>query len=149
MNTLEITLDGQKATIKANFSDVRAGTYFRKIANKFDGKTGFWSGHQSWLGEKEYLPALLQKYQGNCVVVSAPAEIIEKYNLTIYTAPKIEKSLFDYSPTAQAVEMLGKMTDEQYEKWNERELKRQKYNNPKPEYGGPTYYDDNTQIWDD
>lgn len=55
-----------------------------------------------------------------------------------------------YETTKRAVEMLEKMTDAEYEAWNERELKKQKYDNPKPEYpGGPTYYDENTQIWDD
>lgn len=56
----------------------------------------------------------------------------------------------EMTTTGQAIKMLENMTDEQYQAWNERELKRQKYDNPKPEYaGGPTYYDENTQIWDD
>ncbi len=55
-----------------------------------------------------------------------------------------------YESTKQAINMLDNMTEEQFQQWNERELKRQKYDNPKPEYGGgPTYYDENTQIWDD
>lgn len=56
----------------------------------------------------------------------------------------------DSSETGQALRMLDKMTPEQFAAWNERELKRQKYDNPKPEYpNGPTYYDEDTQIWDD
>ena len=86
-NALTITANGQMVTITVVFHNLGDYNRVQKRFWKIENRTAVtFPMHHTYL--TDLMPQMLDIRIGNCVVVSAPAEIAEQYNLTVSELPE-------------------------------------------------------------